>query len=44
MEVLQDGVTKVCIIGPGHMTKMAGTLIYSKIFKKSSSPSFLKPN
>ena len=30
--------TKVCINGPGHMTKMAATPIYGKNLKKSSSP------
>ena len=30
--------TKVCINGPGHMTKMAPTPIYGKNLKKSSSP------
>ena len=33
-----EGGTKVCINGPGHMTKMAATLIYGKNLKKSSSP------
>ena len=33
-----EGGTKVCIIGPGHMTKMAATPIYGKNLKKSSSP------
>ena len=28
-----DGGTKVCINGPGHMTKMAATPIYGKTFK-----------
>ena len=28
-----DGGTKVCINGPGHMTKMAATPIYGKNFK-----------
>ena len=31
-----DGGTKVCIWGPGHMTKMAAMPIY--VFQKSSSP------
>ena len=30
--------TKVCINGPGHMTKMAAMPIYGKNLKKSSSP------
>ena len=30
--------TKVCINGPGHMTKMAAMPIYVKNLKKSSSP------
>ena len=34
------GETKVCINGPGHMTKMATRAINSKNLKKSSS---LKP-
>ena len=33
-----EGVTKVFINGPGHMTKMAATPIYGKNLKKSSSP------
>ena len=33
-----EGGTKVCINGPGHMTKMAAMAIYGKNFKKSSSP------
>ena len=33
-----EGGTKVCINGPGHMTKMAGTPIYGKNLEKSSSP------
>ena len=32
-----EGGTKVCINGPGHMTKMAATPIYGKNLKKSSS-------
>ena len=32
------GVTKVCINGPGHMTKMAAMPIYGKNLKKYSSP------
>ena len=30
--------TKVCINGPGHMTKMTAMPIYGKNLKKSSSP------
>ena len=30
--------TKVCINGPGHMTKIATMPIYGKNLKKSSSP------
>ena len=33
-----EGGTKVCINGPGHMTKMAALPIYGKNLKKSSSP------
>ena len=33
-----EGGTKVCINGPGHMTKMAAMPIYGKKLKKSSSP------
>ena len=33
-----EGGTKVCINGPGHMTKMAAMPIYCKTVKKSSSP------
>ena len=33
-----EGGTKVCINGPGHMTKMAAMPIYGKTLKKSSSP------
>ena len=33
-----EGGTKVCINGPGHMTKMATMPIYGKNLKKSSSP------
>ena len=32
-----EGGTKVCINGPGHMTKMAVMSIYGKKLKKSSS-------
>ena len=32
------GGTKVCINGPGHMTKMAAMPIYGENLKKSSSP------
>ena len=31
-----EGETKVCINGPGHMTKMAAMPIYGKNLKKSS--------
>ena len=31
-----EGGTKVCINGPGHMTKMAAMSIYGKNLKKSS--------
>ena len=30
MELHWDGGTKVCLKGPGHMTKMAAMLIYNK--------------
>ena len=30
METPQDGETKVCSKGPGHMTKMVATPIYGK--------------
>ena len=33
-----EGGTKVCINGPGHMTKIAAMPIYGKNLKKSSSP------
>ena len=33
-----EGGTKVCINGPGHMTKMATMPMYGKNLKKSSSP------
>ena len=33
-----DGGTKVCLNGPGHMTKTADMPIYGKNLKKSSSP------
>ena len=33
-----EGGKKVCINGPGHMTKMAAMPIYGKNLKKSSSP------
>ena len=33
-----EGGPKVCINGPGHMTKMAAMPIYGKNLKKSSSP------
>ena len=32
MDPPREGGTKVCINGPGHMTKMAATLIYGKTF------------
>ena len=38
MELLWDGVTKVCANSPGHMTKMAAMAIYGKNLKISSSP------
>ena len=38
MEPPTEGETKVCINGPGHMTKMAAMPIYGKNLKKSSSP------
>ena len=38
MEPPWGGGTKVCINGPGHMTKMAAMPIYGKNLKKSSSP------
>ena len=37
MEPPWEGGTKVCINGPGHMTKMAAMPIYGKNLKKSSS-------
>ena len=41
-----EGGTKVCINGPGHMTKMAATPIYgknpSKIFSRTGGPIFTK--
>ena len=33
-----EGGTKVCINGPGHMTKLAVMSIYGKNLKKSHSP------
>ena len=33
-----EGGTKVCINGPGHMTKMAAKPIYGKNLEQSSSP------
>ena len=33
----EEGI-KVCISGPGHMSKMAATPIYGENLKKSSSP------
>ena len=38
VEPLWEGGTKVCINGPGHMTKMSAMPIYGKNLKKSSSP------
>ena len=38
MQPLDRGGTKVYIVRPGHMTKMAATPIYGKNLKKSSSP------
>ena len=38
VELPWEGGTKVCINGPGHMTKMAAMPIYGKNIKKSSSP------
>ena len=38
VELQWEGGTKVCINGPGHMTKMAAMPIYGKNLKKSSSP------
>ena len=38
MEPPWEGGTKVCINGPGHMTKMAAMPIYGKNLKKSSPP------
>ena len=38
VELSWEGGTKVCINGPGHMTKMAAMPIYGKNLKKSSSP------
>ena len=37
VELPWEGGTKVCINGPGHMTKMAATPIYGKDFQISSS-------
>ena len=36
--LLWEGGKKVCINGPGHMTKMAAMPIYGKNLKKSCSP------
>ena len=36
MELRWDRGTKVCLNGPGHMTKMAAMHIYGKILKKFS--------
>ena len=38
METSQDAETKVCLNGPGQMTKMAATPIMVKTIKKTSSP------
>ena len=38
MEPPWEGGTKVCINGPGHMTKMAAMPIYGKNLKKSPEP------
>ena len=38
VEPLWEGGTKVCINGPGHMTKVAAMPIYGKNLGKSSSP------
>ena len=38
MEPSKEGLTKVCINGPGLMTKMAPMPIYGKNLKKSSFP------
>ena len=38
MEPSWDRGTKVCSIGPGHVTKIAAMPIYGKNLKKSSSP------
>ena len=38
VEPPREGRTKVYINGPGHMTKMAATLINGKNLNKSSSP------
>ena len=46
MEPPWKGGTKVCINGPGDMTKMAGTPIYGKTFKifysRTGKPMILK--
>ena len=45
VEPAWGGGTKVCINGPGHMTKMATTPIYVKTFKifsRTGSPMILK--
>ena len=36
VETPWEGGTKICINGPGHMTKMAAMPIYGKTLKKSS--------
>ena len=38
VELPWEGGTKVCINGPGHMTKMTAMPIYGKNLQKSSSP------
>ena len=47
VEPLWEGRTKVCIKGPGHMTKMAAMPIYGKnlkkiFFSRTRSPMILK--
>ena len=47
MESQWDGGTKVCIFGPGHMTKMAAMPIYGKnpskiFFSRTKRPMTLK--
>ena len=38
MEIQSLAETKVYVIGPGHITKMAAVPIYGKTLQKSSSP------